>query len=154
LAKYEKEGRVVVANHIQLTTLDGQQALAQQGERKPRVTATNVTNTGRVSTATFDNLGTLVKAQPRVTANDELAMSINVEKSFLGSEAKGLPIFQPTNGPDVRSPSYLSLTAQSTLNLKGGEIVSLAGLQSMPDAVAGSYQVLVFAEVLPEKPAK
>jgi type II secretory pathway component GspD/PulD (secretin) len=154
LTKQEKEGRIVVVNHVQLTTLDGMQAQAQQGERKPRVAATNLTTRGRVSTVTFDNIGTIVKMHPRVVNNNELVIAVNLEKSCLASEARGVPIDQPNNGPEVRTASSIHLTSQATVNVKSGDMVPLVGLKSTPADVAGSYQVLISAEVLPEAAVK
>jgi type II secretory pathway component GspD/PulD (secretin) len=149
LAKLEKEGKALVVNHLQLTSLEGHEAMAQQGERKPRITATNVNQGGRMSTVTFENTGTIVKATPRVTGN-QVILDINAEKSFMGPEFTGAIISQPINGPEVRSPSAISLVGKATLTLNSGEVGAMTGLKGSPDDAAGSYQVLVSAEVLPE----
>ncbi len=149
LAKLEKEGRAVVVNHFQLTTLEGREAVAQQGERKPRVTATNTTNTGRISTVTLDNIGTIVKVAARVSGGDQIVLDMDAEKSFFAPEATGTVIYQPINGDEVRTPSYITLLGKTTVNVKSGDAISLSGLKSTPADAAGSYQVLVSAELLP-----
>jgi type II secretory pathway component GspD/PulD (secretin) len=154
LAKLEKEGRVAIVNQFQFTTADNQPVSAQQGERKPRITATNVTTTGRINTTTFENVGTLMKFHARVIANNELAMTATVEKSYIGPESKGIIIAEPNVGLVVRSPSYMTLTAQTTVNMKNGEVVNVAGLKSKPDSAADDFQVLIVAEILPEVEAK
>jgi type II secretory pathway component GspD/PulD (secretin) len=147
--KLEKDGKAAVVNHFQFTTLEGREAVAQQGERKPRVTATNMTNAGRISTVALDNIGTIVKATPRIAGPNQIMLDIDAEKSFIAPEFTGTVISQPVNGPEVRSPSYVTLLGKTTASIKSGEVTSLTGLKSTPDDTAGSYQVLVSAEVLP-----
>ncbi len=149
LAKAEKDGAVAVVNHIQFAAVDGREASAQQGERKPKVTATNVTNAGRISTLTMDNIGATVKVTPKISDSNQIMLDITAEKSFYAPEFTGAIMSQPVNGPEVRSPSCISLLCKSTANLTSGEVATLTGLKSAADDTAGSYQVLVSAEILP-----
>src|SRR5262249_49343190 len=60
LHQLERDGKVVVANHFQLTSIDNQQAFAQQGERRLGVTTTNTTSSGRTSSTASANIGTMI----------------------------------------------------------------------------------------------
>jgi type II secretory pathway component GspD/PulD (secretin) len=152
LAQLEKEGRAEVVNHFKITTLDNQLAFAQQGERKPKITATNNTKSGRVSTAAYENMGTNIRVQPRVSAGNQIVMSVDAEKTLGGPESKGVVIAQPEQGPEVRATSSIALLGQTTVSIRSGDIVSVTGLVTSKDEGAGSYQVLVSAEVMPESP--
>jgi type II secretory pathway component GspD/PulD (secretin) len=151
LAQLEKEGRAEVVNHFKLTTIDNQPTFAQQGERKPKITATNNTKSGRVSTASYENMGTNVRVQARVSAGNKIVMSVDAEKTLGGPESKGVVIAQPEQGPEVRATSNIALQGQSTVSIKSGDVVSVTGLANSAEG-AGSYQVLVSAEVMPESP--
>jgi type II secretory pathway component GspD/PulD (secretin) len=153
LAQLEKEGHAEVVNHFKLTTMDNQLAFVQQGERKPKVTATTSTKSGRVSTASYDNIGTNVRVQPRASAKNQIVMTIDAEKTLGGPESKGVVIAQPDQGPEVRATSNIALLGQTTISITAGDVMSITALTSSPDSGAGSYQVLVSAEIMPE-PAK
>jgi type II secretory pathway component GspD/PulD (secretin) len=153
LAQLEKEGHAEVINHFKLTTMDNQLAFVQQGERKPKVAATTSTKSGRVSTASYDNIGTNVRVQPRASTKNQIVMTIDAEKTLVGPESKGVVIAQPDQGPEVRATSNVALLGQTTISITAGDVMSITALTSSPDSGAGSYQVLVSAEIMPE-PAK
>jgi type II secretory pathway component GspD/PulD (secretin) len=150
LAQLEKEGHAEVVNHFKLTTMDNQLAFAQQGERKPKVTSTTSTKSGRVSTASYDNIGTNVRVQPRASSKNQIVMTLDVEKTLGGPESKGVVIAQPDQGPEVRATSNIALLGQTTLSITAGDVMNVTGLTSSSDSGAGSYQVLVSAEIMPE----
>jgi type II secretory pathway component GspD/PulD (secretin) len=153
LAKLERDGQATVLNHIQLSTLAGSSADAQQGEHKPRITASNVTASGRVSTAMMTNLGTSIKVLPRVVDNDRITLSLGVEKSFDGPSASGVVVFKPATGDEVRATSTFNLTANNTVTVRSGEAAALAGVESGSSEAAGAVQILVAAEILPDQTA-
>ena len=65
LGKLGRESRLTVMNHFHAKSLSNRQAFEQQGAQVPRITATNVTPQGRVSSTRLDNVGSLVRATPQ-----------------------------------------------------------------------------------------
>ena len=55
-------------------------------------------------------------------------MEIDAEKSKLGPEAEGIPIFIAQDGSVVRSPRIDTITAQATVSAADGETIILGGL--------------------------
>ncbi len=55
-------------------------------------------------------------------------MEINAEKSEVGPEATGIPIFVNNNGDVIRSPQIFITTAQTTVSARNGQTVILGGL--------------------------
>jgi type II secretory pathway component GspD/PulD (secretin) len=153
LQKVEAQKQAVVLNHLQLTSVEGVQAMVQLGERKPRVTGTTRNNVGRSMSVALEDMGTTAKVTPRVSADRKIVLAIELGKSFSAPEETGVVIAEAADGtPQTRSPSAITIQAKTTLDLGDGELASLSTLASGAKDVGGDIRVLVSAQIVPPQP--
>jgi type II secretory pathway component GspD/PulD (secretin) len=161
LHQLERDGKAVVANHFQLTTLDNQMAYAMQGDRRPRsatlaataATSTTTQTSMPVPSATVQNIGAIVRVQPRVNSRNEVTMQVSADKSLVSPDGKGGVAAQESKGKErdpVAGEINTPIVGQSIIRVASGNIVSLSGVTS---ETTGCYQILVSAEVLPQDAA-
>jgi hypothetical protein len=156
LHQLEKEGKAVVTNHFRLTCLDNQPAFAEQGERRPGNASTTTTtnpNGTQTSTRQEKKIGTTVQVQARISSGNEITMSVDAEKSAAAPEAKDGAVgtaAKAAQRSEQPGPTNVAILGQSTIHIANGDIANVAGVESVPDDGAGSYQILVSAEVLPQ----
>ncbi len=120
--------RVDVLSRPQIMTMDNNPAFLQVGQQVPRVTASNITTAGTINTTTLDNVGIILRVNPRVSPDDVIVMQVDAEKSELGPIDSGVPISIATNGTVLRSPIYNTTLAQTTIQAVEGQTAVLAGL--------------------------
>jgi type II secretory pathway component GspD/PulD (secretin) len=149
LGKLAKEGRLTVANHFHTTALSNRQSFEQQGAQVPRVTSSNVTESGRISTTTLDNIGSLVRVTPRVMENDRIKLELDVEKSYIGAEEKGVVTAKFNNGEEVRSARYFTMVFKNEVAVPNGKVVTVEGTERPATDEDGNFQILVAAEIVP-----
>jgi type II secretory pathway component GspD/PulD (secretin) len=147
LSKLSKDGRLTVVNRFHTTALSNRQSFEQQGARVPRITASTLTANGRVSATTLDNVGSLVTVTPKVMDDGRIKLELNVEKSYLGSDEKGVVITKFNTGEEVRSPRYFTLLFKNEVVVPNGQVVKLEGTERPETEEDGSFLVLVAAEV-------
>ena len=147
LGRLSKEGRLSIANHFHTTALSNHQAFEQQGAQVPRITSSNVTATGRVSTTALDNIGSLVKVTPKVMDDGQIKLELDVEKSYLGSDEKGVVITKFNTGEEVRTPRYFTLLFKNEVAVPNGQVVKLESTERPETEEDGNFLVLVAAEV-------
>jgi len=124
----EDRGRMQVLSRPQVMTLDNQPAFVQVGARVPRISSTTQNQQGTVNSVVLENVGILLGVTPRTSPDGLVVMEINAEKSQLGPEAQGIPIFVDNNGNVIRSPQINITTAQTTVSARSGQTVVFAGL--------------------------
>jgi general secretion pathway protein D len=66
--------------------------------------------------------------QPRTSPDGTIVMSVYAEKSFVGPDATGIPIFTDAAGNVIRSPQIPITTAQTIVSAKSGQTIILGGL--------------------------
>jgi general secretion pathway protein D len=120
--------RLEVLSRPQVMTLDNQPAFIQVGQRVPRITSTQVTQTGIVNSVTLDNVGLILGVTPRISPDGLVVMEIDAEKSEVGPEAEGIPVSILATGQVIRSPRINTATAQTTVSALTGQTVVLGGL--------------------------
>ncbi|MCH8923140.1 MAG: type II and III secretion system protein [Planctomycetes bacterium] len=124
----QQNRRVEILSRPQIMTLDNQPAFIQVGQRVPRITASNITQTGTVNTTVLENVGLLLGVTPRISPDGLVVMEIDVEKSEVGPEAEGIPISISASGDVIRSPRINTTTAQTTVSAMSGQTIVLSGL--------------------------
>ncbi len=92
LGKLGRESRLTVMNHFHAKSLSNRQAFEQQGAQVPHVTATSMTPQARVSTTRMDIVGSLVRVTPQVLDNERIKLQLEIEKSYIGAEDRGVVI--------------------------------------------------------------
>lgn len=125
----QESRRLEVLSRPQIMTLDNQPAFIQVGQRVPRVTAATIDEqTGQQITTTLENVGLILGVTPRISPDGIVVMEIDAEKSEMGPEEEGIPIFISTTGEVLRSPRINNTTAQTTVSAVDGQTVILGGL--------------------------
>ena len=138
--------RLEVLSRPQIVTLDNQPAFIQVGERVPRITNVQITQTGTTNNVTLDNVGLILGVRPRVSPDGLVVMDIDVENSKLGPEAEGIPIQITVTGDVIRSPRINTITAQTTVTALSGQTIVLGGLISK-STVRVNRRVPVLADI-------
>jgi type II secretory pathway component GspD/PulD (secretin) len=129
LRALQRSQRLQVVSRPQVQTLDNQPAFVQVGARVPRITNSTPNQFGQVTNSTeLINVGILLGVTPRTSPDGLIVMEINAEKSEVGPEATGIPIFVNENGDVIRSPQIFITTAQTTVSARNGQTVILGGL--------------------------
>ncbi len=103
LRALQESRRLEVLSRPQVTALDNQEAIIQVGQRVPRVQSTNITQFGQQNSVVYENVGIILQVRPRVSPDGMVVMEIQAEKSKVGSEAEGIPIFTGLDGSVVRA---------------------------------------------------
>jgi general secretion pathway protein D len=122
-------GRLQVLSKPSVMALNNQVAFVQVGARVPRITGVTTTPQGGSQNSTTDeDVGILLRIQPRINDDGLVVMIIDVEKSEVGPAATGIPIAVSTNGQVINSPQINTTTAQTTISAYTGQTVVFAGL--------------------------
>ncbi len=113
--------KIVSSPHI--TVADNQTAKIQVGDRVPTISqtqtvASTTAATGIISSIQYTETGVMLSVKPRVNAGGQVTMEINQEVSNATATT--------TSGID--SPTIQKRTAESTVTVKSGETIILAGL--------------------------
>ena len=113
--------KIISSPHI--TVADNQTAKIQVGDRVPTISqtqsvASTTTDTGIISTIQYIETGVMLSVTPRVNAGGQVTMEINQEVSNA----------TPTTTSGIDSPTIQERTAESTVTVKSGETIILAGL--------------------------
>jgi type II secretory pathway component GspD/PulD (secretin) len=156
----EKEGKLAHATRVRLVTVENQSALVQLGEQVPMVTSRSAVGRGFAggqdgatpgrgdrtagprfaATYSFQNVGTLVSATPRVESTGSIIIDLKIEKSRLAD------VDVPADEEDAsesRRQKIVSLRGESTIRIRGGEPVLAEGFQSgTPSDSRGQYIVI------------
>lgn len=145
LAEMEKQGQLNVVHRMRLATVDGQTAIVQLGERRPRITGSNAFGGGRgmANSVSFESVGTMVNIIPHVHGEDAVTMKLAVEKSGPRLRADSPIIADAPGGEKVRAESTGTLTIQTVVRLSSGKTAVVAGLTNADER----YLVLVTATV-------
>jgi type II secretory pathway component GspD/PulD (secretin) len=106
--------------HVELSTLDNQQAYIQFGSMVGMITGSSSTSVGMTNTVNQVNVGTIIQMTPRVAPGGIVALELNVQDSRTGPMEEGTPITS-INGKVIRQPSIDILQNQTTLRLQDGQ---------------------------------
>jgi len=120
--------RLEVLSRPQIMTLDNQPAFIQVGQRVPRITNVSVNLGIQNNSITLENVGLILGVTPRISPDGLVVMEIDAEKSEVGPESEGVPIFVNTTGQVVRSPRFNTSVAQTTVSAANGQTIILGGL--------------------------
>jgi len=139
-------GRLDVLSRPQIMTLDNQPAFIQVGQRVPRITGTQINETGQVNNITLENVGLILGVTPRISPDGLVVMEIDAEKSALGPEKEGIPISIAPTGDVIRSPRIDTTTAQTTVSAMTGQTLIFGGLITKSRSTT-NRRVPVLAEI-------
>jgi general secretion pathway protein D len=128
LRALQASSRAQVIARPQVQTLDNQPAYVNVGARVPRIIGATTTNFGVQPTVTDVPVGIILEVTPRTSPDGTIVMQIYAEKSSVGPDATGIPVFTDVNGNVIRSPQIPITTAQTTVSARSGQTVILGGL--------------------------
>lgn len=129
LRALEQSSRAQILSRPQIQTLDNQAARIQVGALVPRITGTTSSTVGVTNPTVEDTpVGIILQVQPRTSPDGTIVMSVYAEKSFVGPDATGIPIFTDAAGNVIRSPQIPITTAQTIVSAKSGQTIILGGL--------------------------
>jgi len=123
----QESQRLEVLGRPQVMTLDNQPAFIQIGKRVPRITGTQVNQIGQANTIDLVNVGLILGVTPRISPEGMVVMEIDAEKSDVGPESEGIPV-SISGSTVIRSPSFNTTMAQTTVSARDGETIVLGGL--------------------------
>lgn len=156
----EEQGKLEACSRVRLTTLEGQSATAQFGERKALVTGRSRTSAARdqfgggfpqQTSYTMENLGTLISATASVLDDGDILVQLQIERSRLAADA---PVIAAANEParpesDLPPPRTLTTSTRSTVRIADGQAVVLSGLvQGTPAKDVLATLIVVTAKVV------
>jgi general secretion pathway protein D len=127
LRALQQTQRLEVLGRPQIMTLDNQAAFIQIGKRVPRITGTQMNQIGQTNTIDLVNVGLILAVTPRISPEGIVVMEIDAEKSDVGPEAEGVPV-SVVGSTVIRSPSFNTTMAQTTVSAQDGETIVLGGL--------------------------
>ncbi len=117
------DSRLKIVSSPHITVGDNQKAKIQVGDRVPTISQTqslpsSTSATGIISSIQYTETGVMLSVTPRVNAGGQVTMEINQEVSNA----------TPTTTSGIDSPTIQKRTAESTVTVKSGETIILAGL--------------------------
>jgi general secretion pathway protein D len=123
-----RDSRLKIVSSPHVTVADNQTAKIQVGDRVPTISQTqtvsstvvspNSTATGIISSVQYTETGVLLSVRPRVNAGGQVTMEISQEVSNATENTLS----------GIDSPIIQKRTAESTVTVKSGETIILAGL--------------------------
>lgn len=143
-----KDRAVEIINRGQLTTLDGQSAFVQLGQREPRIAGVQRTPMGRSNMITMEQVGMIAAFKPYVQDNGRVSLQLTLEKSQQGPIEEGVVIAELPDGEKVRSPRLESMAVRGAVTIASGQAAALAGVNTRQSARRTEFLILVSAEVL------
>ncbi|NLG56040.1 MAG: type II and III secretion system protein, partial [Rhodococcus sp.] len=130
LRALQESRRLEVLSRPQVTALDNQEAIIRVGQRVPRVQTTNITQFGQQNSVVYEDVGINMMVRPRISPDGMVVMELQAEKSQVGSEQEGIPIFSGLDGNVVRAPRIDQTVAYSTVAAASGQTIVLSGLMT------------------------
>lgn len=117
------DSRLKIISSPHVTVADNQKAKIQVGDRVPTISQTQTVAstsmaTGIISSIQYTETGVMLSVTPRVNAGGQVTMEINQEVSNAIA----------TTSSGIDSPTIQKRTAESTVTVKSGETIILAGL--------------------------
>jgi len=116
-----KDSRLKIVSSPHITVADNQKARIQVGDQVPTLSQTQSVEgsaIGIINSVQYTDTGVLLEVTPRVNASGQVTMDISQEVSNATQ----------TTTSDIDSPTIQKRTASSTVTVRSGETIILAGL--------------------------
>ncbi|QEF99275.1 Bacterial type II and III secretion system protein [Stieleria maiorica] len=138
VAKLEREERVTLINHADMTVLEDSECMLQIGETVPIRTGTIRSGSGQVQTSyQSTSTGTIIQLRSRVSGEHVL-----VELDFTKSGVKSISDEQET------PQGTAQLTHQTTIQIRDGSAIAVGGLMQQSDDQKKEILFIVTANIL------
>jgi type II secretory pathway component GspD/PulD (secretin) len=137
-----KNGLIDSLKRIQLTAVENQPASVLVGETKPVVSGVTTRGTGLVSRSiTYRNTGTTAQLTARVTAENTVAMALDVSDARLHVPEDGIELGKDETGASIRATEIITATLKTKLNVRSEQAVAAQGVKT--DSKSGQAQTLI-----------
>lgn len=128
----QDKGAVKRMRHFMASTLDGEELSMQIGKRAPRVAGVNITKFGKAQTIRFDDVGTILRAIPKVKDQSRVSVKMLLESSHL--EPTNVVINHPTEGEPTTTSETVQCEYEATVACpSGGAVIALAACDESDD---------------------
>ncbi|QDU89977.1 Type II secretion system protein D precursor [Pirellulimonas nuda] len=129
LRALQENRRLEVLSRPQIMCLDNQVGFVQVGQSVPTITGVQQNQFGgQTNTVQYRDVGIILQVQPRISVDGQVTMTVQAQKSAVGSEIEGLPISVSPTGEVLRSPRIDITQASTTVSALSGQTVLLSGL--------------------------
>lgn len=118
--------RILSKPHI--TTMENLQGRVAIGASVPRIAGVSQNTVGTQQDIVFQDVGVILEVTPRVSPDGMIILSVNAEKSSVGSAESGIVIGFSSEGDPITSPQILKTEATTTLMARSGQTVVFSGL--------------------------
>jgi type II secretory pathway component GspD/PulD (secretin) len=173
IQQLEKAGKLDSLTRVQLTTVEGQKASLQVGQRVARITASQRSlggggfggggrgglaggggsgGGGLVNSFTFENIGLMLGVTPQIRRDGLVVMAIDIQRSQLGPTEEGPVISKPADGEEIRAAAVESLTTQTTISARSGQGVVVGVQQTKRQERQSELLIIVTPELLGNEP--
>ncbi|MCA9241589.1 MAG: hypothetical protein KDA37_15370, partial [Planctomycetales bacterium] len=130
LRALQENRRLEVLSRPQIMALDNQLGRVTVGARVPTIQSVNIDplTSAQSNAITYQEVGITLEVTPRISPDNQVVMDVYAEKSALGPEADGIPIFAAPGGTVVRAPVINQTVADTVVTAASGQTVVLSGL--------------------------
>jgi type II secretory pathway component GspD/PulD (secretin) len=144
-----KNGRIGGLKHIQLSALENQTSSSTTGENKPHIVGTTVRATGiATNQIAYRNVGTQVRATPRIMADKSILLELKVEDASLNTPEDGIGLGANAKGGAVTAAEFTTSTLESKLAVAPGKAVAAEGVKSSSKGKQAQVIILVAARIV------
>ena len=125
----EESRKLTVLNRPMINALHNQESRISVGERVQMIQGGTINDiTGQQTNNVIPtDVGVILTVTPRISLDDSVALLINAEKSSLGPEGEGTPIFAQS-GVTIRAPRIKQASITTTIRAQSGQVAILGGL--------------------------
>ena len=127
LRALQQTRRLEVLTRPMVVTMHNQEASVLVGQQVPRITTSQITDTGTINTTVYEPVGIQLLVTPRISPDGQIVMEIAAVKSQL-DESEGVPISTNSFGDVIRQPIIDTTEATTTVSALSGQTVILGGL--------------------------
>jgi len=150
IRELEKQGKLHSVTRLRLTTIEGQPAMLQFGERTPMATSRAFRGRGEEPATSYalQHVGTILEVTPRLQ-DEKVLLDCKLEQSRMNP---GKPLANDQPDAAFEPNSVETITAKSTVPIRSGETAVLASRERAAGAEAAHTHILITATV--QAPAK
>ena len=125
ISRLERQKAIVKLQEFRVTTVEGHEAALELGERKPRVTATSITQFGTTNAIVMEPCGVTLEMTPHIAADGSILVNVKFQESEL-QNTKDAAIYQPKSGATIYMSTPSTYKVAADARLKDGEAAVIA----------------------------
>ena len=96
----------------------------------------------------YQDVGLILRVQPKVGSDDSVTMNIGIEKSSLRPKSEDVTISVSPAGSILRAPRIETTMIQTTVSIAKGEALLLGGLTAHSKDASSKLLVIVLPQVV------